>query len=217
MLEHPDDAIYENNVKKQYEALGRFVEAFELLVRELRIGCMQLIVLKEEADDDLLQIVFHHQALTAKPMFEIFRALIVQTVSSHRHRRHKHLDLYQGLLSHISKRFVDLTNTRNNLLHGTWLMGGRSSQDPNAEKFHLSKFTASKQGLKRLEDLPRTATDLSGLTTECTELMAWIENLNLTLDQVRNVEIPTLFRFQDPHWNLIEDRAIHGSIRSFRP
>src|ERR1700730_4099177 len=65
---------YEKNTKEQYEALGRFVEAFEAMVNEVRESTIALIE-RDGKHRRLIEIVLHHQVLTAKPLYEIFRAV----------------------------------------------------------------------------------------------------------------------------------------------
>ena len=68
---------YQKNTKEQYETLGRFVEAFEMMVDEVRTCCMMLMG-PNPFDDRLPLIAFHHGAMTAKPLFDIMRAMIAQ-------------------------------------------------------------------------------------------------------------------------------------------
>ena len=70
---------YEKNTKEQHEALGRFVEAFEAMVNEVRESTIALIE-RDGKHCRLIEIVLHHQVLTAKPLYEIFRAVVVEVV-----------------------------------------------------------------------------------------------------------------------------------------
>jgi hypothetical protein len=209
---------YQRNVKEQYEELGRFVEAFELLVRQVRVTCLALTATDEDhpLQEKLLQVAFHHQALTAKPLFEIMRAMIAEIVNLPTHRSYSDREFYRDLLGHVQKQYDHLANTRNNLLHGTWFIGGISFANPESETFYLQKYTASKRGLTELP-LPRTAKELRELSERCGDLLAWLENIELSLDRVRTVKIKDLFNHQDGVWKLTDDRARHTSIRSFRP
>jgi hypothetical protein len=69
------DDRYNANTKGQYEALGRFVEAFEAMVNETRSASISILS-RVGAQANLLDVVFHHSALSAKPLFEIMRALV---------------------------------------------------------------------------------------------------------------------------------------------
>jgi hypothetical protein len=63
----------------QYEALGRFVEAFEAMVNETRFVSISILS-RASARANLLNVVFHHSALSAKPLFEIMRALVADFI-----------------------------------------------------------------------------------------------------------------------------------------
>ena len=68
---------------KAYEALGRFVEAFESMVHETRSIAIRLLSDgKNTYHHDLIEIAFHHNCMTAKPLFEIFRAIVIKMVSA---------------------------------------------------------------------------------------------------------------------------------------
>jgi len=69
-----DDNAYKKNTTEQYESLGRFVEAFERAVNELR-ECSITLIERDGKHTRLIEVALHHQALTAKPLFDIFRAL----------------------------------------------------------------------------------------------------------------------------------------------
>jgi hypothetical protein len=133
------DATYERNVKEQYETLGRFVEAFELMVNAVRRVCIDLLP-HDGNHDHLIEIVFHHQVMTAKPLFEIMRATIADLLKNVSHRAHGDRDFFNDLLSFVQKGYDDLVNKRNNLLHGTWIIGTRSGRDPD---FHPRRCRAN--------------------------------------------------------------------------
>jgi hypothetical protein len=78
------EEAYSKNTKEQYEELGRFVEMFELMVNEARESCIDLLS-KDGDHRELVQIAFHHQSLTAKPLFEIMRAIITEMIKDQTH------------------------------------------------------------------------------------------------------------------------------------
>lgn len=215
MSDNTDDAAYWRNVKEQYEVLGRFIEAFELMVSEVRNICIMLLA-HDGNNGDLLAIAFHHQALTAKPLFDIMRAIISVLVAKSSHRAYPHRDFYRNLLGDLQRQYDYLVNMRNNLLHGTWFIGiGRSGLDPDHIEFHLEKYATTKDGLKMLE-LPRTAKELKEFIKLCDETLAWIENIGTSLDPIMNVEIKELFAYRDGKWQLVDDRAFNTSPRAMR-
>lgn len=166
-----DSEPYEQNVREQYERLGRFVDSFEAMVAGVRNNCIRFF------DDGkgkarLAQIVFHHQTMTAKPLFDIFRAIIVQTITDATFAKEHNvlpadIEAFRGILSVASKEYSSLTNLRNSLLHGTWFVG-YVGEDPTSPDFDVFKYTINKEGIARVE-LPRTASELAHLSLRCEE------------------------------------------------
>jgi hypothetical protein len=145
----PDSTVstpYEKNVKGQYEALGRFVEAFEMMVDEVRIDCIRLL----SADlpirrQQLISIPFHYQTFSAKPLFDTFRAVLMDMISHDAYKKEHSLsdddvNNFSGVLSAINGEYDWLANKRNSLLHGTWFVGYRDHDDPESSTFHVSKY-----------------------------------------------------------------------------
>src|SRR5262249_5540699 len=160
--------------KEQYEALGRFVVAFEAMVNEIR-DCSISLLQTGHVSSALVDIAFHHRALTAMPLFEVFRALIIEslglpgtTVAP------EDKDIFQGVLKTIASEYSKLTNIRNTLLHGTWYIGYTTNEDPNSDTFFLRKFKPASSGLAKEEDVPSRAFDLLALTDRCDDTRNWI-------------------------------------------
>lgn len=215
LLAMTDDAAYEKNIKKQYETLGRFVEAFELMVAVVRGICIDLLHQdgRDGDHDYLLPIAFHHQVMTAKPLFEIMRATIADKLKNAHHRWHADRDFYREVLTFVQNDYNDLVNKRNNLLHATWIIGGRSGRDPDASRFYLSKYTTTEHGLEML-DLPKTAAELEMLTEKCDQTRIWLENIGASMDSIRTkVKITDLFKRDESGWHLVDDRAGNISFR----
>ena len=148
---------YEKNTKEQYESLGRFVEAFELMVHEARISGIDLISLDgSKRIKRMDEIAFYHQSLTAKPLFEMFRATMMETVTDPDFRKkHEISDIdceyFAGVFTAASAEYNDLVNKRNNLLHGTWFIGYPSEEDEHSSTFHVHKGVVTKTRLSSVE------------------------------------------------------------------
>jgi hypothetical protein len=184
--------------EKAYEALGRFVEAFESMVHETRsITIRPLSDNKNMHHHGLIEIAFHHYCMTAKPLFEIFRAIIIQIVNVsievQEIRKKSGRDDYPlpivdsfgksvsfipsdrekflGVLKTIAKEYGDLMDLRNGLLHGSWFVGYDSSID-----FDLHKYIVTKEGLARV-DLPKTTSELLELCDRCENVIPWLHKI----------------------------------------
>jgi hypothetical protein len=175
----PEDeppSAYDNNRKEQYAALGVFVEAFEAMVNEAREGCLDILLRSGIAPMSLVEIAFHHQAMTAKPLFEILQAMIAEIIKDPDAPEYPEREAFSQVLRQISREYTDLTNKRNNLLHGTWFVGYSSPDDPDSKSFKIRKFRTGHDGLKQL-DLPTSAAELNALTIRCVAARDWLSLL----------------------------------------
>jgi hypothetical protein len=197
-----DDA-YNANTKAQYEALGRFVEAFEAMVNETRSASISILS-RASAHANLLDVVFHHSALSAKPLFEIMRALVADFLKQPSLKvAIKDRDTFFGVMADIATEYSHLANTRNSLLHGTWYVGFISYDNPNADNFILNKYKPTKGGLSKEESLPTDAFELLALTDRCRKTRNWIAFVQscLPLSYQHDI-IAETFQFMNGRWHL---------------
>ena len=135
-----NEESYIRNTKAQYEALGRFVEAFESMVEETRASSIDILA-QDEGHRKLVNVSLHHSALSAKPLFEIMRALFAELLKRpDLNLETKDRETFSGVLSDIAGEYSVLTNVRNNLLHGTWYIGYSSSDDRKLWDFHRQQI-----------------------------------------------------------------------------
>jgi hypothetical protein len=195
---------YNKNTKEQYEALGRFVVAFEAMVNETR-NCSIALLRTEHASSTLVDVALHHQALTANPLFEIFRTLIIEFLSlpdfsvSAEDR-----NIFDNVLRTIASEYSALTSIRNTLLHGTWYIGYSTNEDPNSETFYLRKFKATSGGLEKEKDAPSRAFDLLALKDRCEAARNWICLVHACVPRPNRPHDPVgdRFVFKDGKWCL---------------
>ncbi len=197
------EETYQRNTREQYEALGRFVEAFEMMVEEVRGICISLISPGSSSpfSKNLSKIAFHHRAMTAQPLFEIMRAMVAEIAHDTEISDADERKTYLGVMAQIATEYADLCSTRNNLLHGTWFVGYTSQEDANSSRFYIRKHTTTADGLKSL-DLPKTVRELHVLVDRCEMLRNWIAMLGLTLPFVGDFQITRRFRLNGKKWEL---------------
>src|SRR6266481_860972 len=166
---------YNANTTAQYEALGRFVEAFEAMVNETRSTCVKILK-RDDEHEKLVEIAFHHSALSAKPLFEIMRALIADFLKQPYLKElvtTQDRETFSGVLTDVASHYFDLVSSRNSLLHGTWRVGFVTFDDANAENFFLDKYKPTKTGLQK-EELPKHAFELLALRDRCVKVRNWL-------------------------------------------
>jgi hypothetical protein len=201
--------VYEKNTKEQYEALGRFVEAFEAMVNEARVCCIDLLGAGlTHRQQQLIAIPLHHQSFSAKPVFDTFRAVFFEVIADKKFQKEHRLaeadvKTFSGVLGAISGEYGDLTSQRNNLLHGTWFIGYRGPDNPDASIFYVNKFTTSSTGLRQLE-LPKTATELDALRSRCEQARTWINTVHGCLPTSRaSLTLDRCFKLDGKIWERI--------------
>jgi hypothetical protein len=195
-----NESNYEKNTKEQYEALGRFVEAFELMVNEVREVCIERICtgVGSSEREHLVEISFHHQAMTAKPLYDIMRAIIAELVNKPTSRHHADNAKIKALLGHIEGEYNHLYNKRNELLHGTWLIGYVSADDPDASEFLIRKYKTSADGLVAAKELPKNAPELLTLRDRCAAVRNWIGHVDFCLQDGH--ALSEFFKCDDKTW-----------------
>jgi hypothetical protein len=171
--------LYEKNVKEQYETLGRFVCAFEEMVN---------------------QVIFNHQSLTAKPLFDIMRVMIAERLKE-TDADEKQRATFSGVLAQLVTEYTDLANKRNNLLHGTWFIGYQTTEDENSENFIVLKYTGTKHGLGQ-QDLPQSVTELRDLISRCELARNWISVLRQCVPKSGHLRIEDCFKNNGKAWAL---------------
>jgi hypothetical protein len=198
-----DEEAYAKNTKEQYEALGRFVEAFEMMVHEVREVCIERICggIGSSERERLVEIAFHHQAMSAKPLFDIMRAILAEIVNVPTNRHYEDRAHFKSLLGRIEGEYNHLYNKRNELLHGTWFVGYVGVDDPDASEFFVSKYKTTSDGLVHISDLPKNATELLDLAKACDDVREWVGYVDSCLRD--NLKITDLFGKRDKEWALV--------------
>jgi hypothetical protein len=166
---------------RQYECIGRFVEAFEEMVHETRQACINLLSANTQIAP-LISIPFYHDAMTAKPLFDIFRGITAQMLADEKVRKLHKIDDddHEGfleVLARIAGEYGDLVGMRNHMLHGTWQIGQYDKDDETVE-FSLLRRKITKHGLAVPSDLPKNVADVTALVERCKEAKMWISILN---------------------------------------
>jgi hypothetical protein len=210
----PEGDAYLRNTKGQYEALGRFVEAFEAMVESAKTNCIAI----QSGDADrfqtrLIATPLHHPNLNAKTIFEIFRSVVAYAASDENFRATHGLDeedasIVFDALRTISGEYEKLASKRNNLLHGTWYIGYRGSDDPDSTEFQVNQFKLDSSGVSTVLDLPKDASGLLNLSKRCEAVRQWIEVLSSCVlrsrdDMDTTLTIKSCFRISEKQLMLI--------------
>ena len=179
------DERYKRQTTEQFAALGRFVQAFDFMVSAVRFGLIQLYTRGSGRDSAkrqrIINIMLHHDVMTAKPLFDIFRAGIATVLFDDEYpiipaEREATL----SILKQVNTAYVALANRRNEFVHGSWHIGWTSTNQEDFSKINFHKFKTTKTGLAAADPLVDIA-DLGNLISECDRLKCLIETLTLCL------------------------------------
>ena len=218
-----NEQAYQKNTKEQYEMLGRFIEAFELMINEVREICVSLAA-RDKRSGALVETILHYHTFTAKPLFDTLRALVAEAINDtfqeYEDRANgkqnaepplltdphgnvismtvKDRDTLFGVLAFLFRYYDDLANQRNDLLHGTWYVGYVSNDDPDSTEFFIRRFKPTKQGLYPVTKLPKTAGELKDLVKRCELVRGWLAYLGCVLKGQR--PIGDVFEFSGGTW-----------------
>lgn len=136
-----------------YAHLGMYVQAFESLVRAVRMTCVELTTPGNSEKPRgpqiiLMHVVFSHQNMTLLSMFEILRALIPE-IFKHEVVKLEEEDqkLILTILKDIQKEMRSVNTTRNNILHATWNIGVPHHGHDKDQRILMHKAQTSKEGL----------------------------------------------------------------------
>lgn len=163
------DERRQRQTREQFEALGRFVQSFEQMVDAVRRGII-LVSGISGFQCDLLQIVLHHQVMTAKPLFDVFRAITSVVMNDPKRRIPEvEFNVMQDLLKQVANRYQDACSRRNDLLHGTWYIGWHCADQEDFSELIIDKRKVSAKGLSQAE-LPASTEALNADRKRCEDI-----------------------------------------------
>lgn len=194
---------HEEFERAQFEAIGRFVQAFEDVVEACR-RLLALMVPSDGSSQEKLNLILHHHALTASPLFELAGSVAILHVSQ-RSADELQTATLKAVLKQASTQFEALVSTRNSVLHGTWRIGWRSPIDDPSEKLTVYKFQPVKGELQRNRHLPATISELLAKVNDCSELTALIEYLTACLIMPGGPRIAENFRKEEGRWTRVAE------------
>jgi hypothetical protein len=171
-------------------------------VNEVREICIERVCdgIGSSERERLIEIPFHHQVMTAKPLFDIMRAIIAETVNAPTSPHYQDRTTIRKLLSHIETEYSGLHSKRNELIHGTWFVGYTSNDDPDAKEFVVRKYKTTSDGLTEAQSLPKNASELLDLARRCDETRTWLGHVDYCLQDKR--PISEFFKKNGQDWKL---------------
>ena len=171
----PDSPAFENGPAteqdKNFEALGRYIQGFEYMVSETRLGIIQIGIIQTTTNYQetaaYLDVILSHQAFSAQPLFDVFRATANMFTSKWVALDAADRKFVSDILADIHKRATAVIKYRNNIIHGTH--HDAFSYPEIQEDFSRLFIWKRKVGQTGLTpgDVPRNRQELQKLTAEC--------------------------------------------------
>jgi hypothetical protein len=169
--EQERDEKFRAQTSEQFEALGRFVGSFALLVDAVRTASYFFLSRGDPKHGQLVNVVLFHQSMTANPLFEIMRGLYAMLIVEYPDRfKPEEVVVINSVLLYCAREYGKLANLRNDLLHGTWHIGWASPDQQDFSTMHVQKFRVGKTGYKLADGLPQSAEELRALAKRCDDL-----------------------------------------------
>lgn len=161
----------QRQTKEQFEALGRYVQAFEAMVHELREGISWLTPTRD-AGNYIVRAITNHRVMTAQPLLDIYRIVSVVVLQSEACTLN---DAEKGtaalILDNIFKRAKTAIEGRNEIIHGTWHIGWQSSgHDADEDYIFTLKGAVTGKSLEYRSPI-RSAVQLNEQTVKCEQLV----------------------------------------------
>ena len=192
---------YKAQTTKQFAALGRFVQDFEQMVGSVRFHLIMRLSGNSRGEQHFARAVFHHQALSAAPLLEIFRCFVAETLelegdANSPDERKVTLEV----AAHIDRRYRTLVEARNAILHATWFIGWAGSGQTDFSEMKGDKWTPASKGLKRKE-LPTSDVELTALSQEATAVKSLIDRLAMCVLAPIRFNVLGNFTLEDGVWH----------------
>lgn len=191
MNEDERAARYEAQTKEQFEALGRFVQAFEQMVEAARFGLSHRLQCESQNLFYFTSMLFHHKALTAGPLFELFRGFIMVDVLEIKKLPEVQAGAYREAMRDIGREYMALVEFRNLILHGTPYIGWAGAEQEDFSELAIHKGGVDKNGFKEHET-PKSAAAILTLCGQCdkvTEAIRWVTiSMGFAPDRERMLE-----------------------------
>lgn len=178
------DERYERQTKEQYETLGRFVQAFELMVDAARSGCIAFTSAGSE-HTRLLNVAFHHHSLTAQPLFHMWRGMIGEiTRPKESEKPSKEAEEERGIMNTILAQMADeygaLVRRRNDFLHGTWRIGWAGSEQEDFSRVSVFRGKITKSGFA-IADMPKDIQAMSEYVAKFESMMQMLHRATIVV------------------------------------
>ena len=112
---------------EQFEYLGRYVQAFELVLESVRFNIV--FIISGSGDQSVANIILNQKYMTAEPLKDLYDELMLKVVNKISDSEEKDLSLQ--ILRDIKTKLKKSAEMRNSVLHSTFHIGWHSPENIN--------------------------------------------------------------------------------------
>ena len=213
------------SARDQFAALGRFIQNFEFAVSVFRSDCAHLLMGGQRGISitqssgvlthwNMCSLVFHHEIMTARPLTEIWRALVIEQskmLVSAKTLSENGMSVVEGVTTEVHNRFGELADRRNKLVHASWSIGRWMSED-DFTPLLVEKYTINKKGFTRRDDLPKTFDELIALGDEANQISGKLGRF-IQFYRYQPSSIEQVFTKTDKTWSFVPPKPSREKLR----
>ena len=148
--------LHARQTAEQYEQIGRFVVEFERICAAIRLGIVFALQRDGLRNQSLAQVLINNKFMSALPLRDAHDAIMTETGA-------RDDPIQKEVLDQASGEFHDLINVRNEIVHGHWMIGWASTDDPDFSEIGGSKGNPSKKKGMQYTRLPKSVEEISDL------------------------------------------------------
>jgi hypothetical protein len=174
----------DEHARDQFAALGLFIQNFENIVSALRNHCTSMTIGGQRGilidtvfpinlliQHNICSLIFHHEAITARPLLDLWRALIFEQSRALPTLSVKGNLVLGGVVRQLAREFQELIDTRNRLIHATWGIGRWIPGVHDFDALMVEKYKVGIDGFTRRDDLPQSHNKLMEKSIEAVRFL----------------------------------------------
>lgn len=153
--------LRQKQVNEIYQAIGEFAVKFEEVCFSIQ-NCIIFLLEKEGLKKQSISQILT-SGLTAGPLIDLFVSLTNESEKPMS-------ELQKIIINNSAKRFIQLFEDRNKIIHNNWFIGYGNTQTTDYSEAHGLKYCKNKEG-SNPKSVKFTAEDFKQLSEKCEDLI----------------------------------------------
>lgn len=161
---------------KQYALIGEFVVEFEHFTHWIRSYIQSLFMQTSNIDPVVSDIIFTQSIFTTAPLFDTYRSLVCHVLHDD--------EMVKSDLKKMATRVESVIKSRNQLLHGFYLIGRHMKMSSTKES--QPEFSHTKKGYKTGKDATKWIVSDAQMMTLVEEVRALTDDFKALGNSIMN-------------------------------